>query len=797
VLVGSGGLAGAAGASTSDPTAPALTVLAVGGNAGLANRRRTALWETQGDLRFLPAKHAQHRVTLTADVRLDALHEDAAADRLGSYNFLSLDDLAANRPATYARTLAAPAGGAGVWNGFLAAGDYWRVSPQVQLLYGVRLEANAYTTRPDANPALGSALGVDTRHVPNTAALSPRIGFTWFSKGRREGYMVSSLGQSPITSPGVLRGGVGQFRNLLGPDLVAGATAATGLPGATQHLFCTGAAVPTPEWSAWAAGTVAYPTTCAGGVGSSTSALADTAPGATGFARGYTAPRSWRGNLLWTSAWHALAYGVEGVLSYNLNQPGTFDANFADVPRFTTPGEGRPVYVAPSAIVPATGALTPAGARTSAAFGRVALLGSDLRSLSRQLTVTLAPKDNEFGDWKRTGRFTIAGAYVLGRTTQQARGFDEATFGNPRQVTWARGDYDVRHQFTVQGGWTKRALTFTLFGRFASGLPYTPLVGSDVNGDGLANDRAFALTPAAARVANDTALATATERLLATAPAPARRCLTKIFGTAAARNACEGPWTATMNARLAYDGELPHVGRRVGIALNLTNPLGGLDQLFHGNALHGWGAPAFPDPTLYQVRGFDPATNRFRYAINPRFADTRPAATTLRAPFRITLDVSLDLGRPLGVQQLDKWLTPGRAGHKGPRLTADDLHKRYARNVPDPYANILQESDSLLLTPQLSDAITAAQTRYHARMDSLWTPLTAYLAGMSDRYDAAAALKRQEVTIDAAWELSRQDVQTELPKILSPAQLRLLPWPADMLYKAKEPIKGIRMFMSG
>jgi hypothetical protein len=41
--------------------------------------------------------------------------------------------------------------------------------------------------------------------------------------------------------------------------------------------------------------------------------------------------------------------------------------------------------------------------------------------------------------------------------------------------------------------------------------------------------------------------------------------------------------------------------------------------------------------------GFDPATRRFAYPVNPRFGSTSPALNTMRAPFRLTLDVSLDI----------------------------------------------------------------------------------------------------------------------------------------------------------
>ncbi len=807
VLVGSGGvLDGETGAasggspSAGDSAAPALSALALGGNAALASRRRTALWETQGELRFLPPKHAKHRVTLTADARLDALRDDPGADRLGTYSYQSLDDLAAGRPATFSRTLDAPPRAASVWNGFVSAGDYWRPSDRFQLLYGARLEGNAYATRPDYNPALDQALGVDTRRVPNTAGLSPRLGFTWQPTGKRQGYGIwgNNFGMFPQPPLGMLRGGVGEFRNLLGADLVAQAAGATGLPGSARRLSCVGPAVPAAQWAAWAAGAVDFPDACAGSAGGASSALADTARAATAFAPGYTAARSWRGNLGWNSAWHGVSYAVAGILSYNVHQPGTVDANFAGAPRFTAGGEGRPVFVDPGAIVPASGALSPVGARTTAAFSRVALQTSDLRSVSRQLTVSLAPANAAFGNGKTYGQFRVAGSYTLAGVRQQQRGFDGAAFGDPRAREWARGDLDVRHQFLVQGGYTVKGVALTLFSRVQSGLPFTPLVGGDVNGDGLANDRAFVFDPAATGpAAPDSAVAAGTRALLAGAPRGVRACLARSLGTAAARNACEGPWTATVNARLAYGGNLPRVGRRVGLALNFTNPLGGLDQLFHGDRLRGWGAPALPDPVLYQVRGFDPATQRFRYTVNPRFGDTRPSATASRVPFRATLDVSLDLGRPMGEQQLDKWLRPGRAGRKGDKLTADDLKKRYARNVPDPYKGILQESDSLLLTRPQADSVTAFQTRFNARMDSLWTPLAEYLAGLPDHFDPKEALKRQEAAIDAAWELTRTDVQAMLPRVLTPTQLRVLPWPAGMLYQAKEPIKGMRMFMGG
>jgi hypothetical protein len=266
---------------------------------------------------------------------------------------------------------------------------------------------------------------------------------------------------------------------------------------------------------------------------------------------------------------------------------------------------------------------------------------------------------------------------------------------------------------------------------------------------------------------------------------------------AAGRNSCEGPWTTSLNAQLSYSGKMPITKQYGSISLALSNPLGGLDQLLHGaNHLRGWGTPAFPDPVLYRPTAFDPGTDRFSSTVNPRFGNTRPSNTLLRVPVRISIDVSLGLGRPLPQQMLNRWLKPGRNGRKGPRLSVTELKRRYARNVPDPYSSILEESDSLLLSRDQAESLQKADTAYRRHIDSVWTELSEYLAGLGDDYDPAEALKKQEAAVDEGWEISRLDVQRTLPKILSPIQLKLLPGIPALLFKAKEKV-SIRMFTMG
>ena len=749
-------------ASTFPDADPAVSTLQFGGNSALSTIQRNFRWETLSSLQLYPPGAVTHRIKIAADVRYDAFSQDLASNRLGTYTFNSLGDLAANEPAAFARTIWAPSINGGEWNAFVAAGDLWRVSPQWQVIYGMRVEGNAFTSRPTLNPSLASALGIQNDHVPSTVALSPRLGVNW-QDGRGK----------------VVRAGIGQFRNITDASMLSVPLSTTGLPGGVSRINCIGSAVPSPNWSTFATDPSAIPTQCVGSSG----AFVDASPAVQYIDRSFQPARSWRGNLGYQSSLFRNVYSIDLVGSLNLDQPGTFDRNFAGAPAFTLPNEGRAVYVPASSIVATTGQLSPTLARLAPGFGRVVDVVSDLQSISEQAIFSVRPRipaalQRYFGD-------VILG-YTLSDIRGQQRGFDAGAFTDPRRREWSRGDLDARHMFVMQGVFRPlgdgRLLAF-FSGRAQSGLPFTPMIAGDVNGDGLPNDRAFVFSPAAM---GDTSLATGMRSLLATAPRSVRDCLDAQLDRAAARNGCEGPWTESLNVGVRVSGQLLHTPR-MDVTINLANPLGGIDQLIHGsNNLRGWGAPATPDPTLYTVRGFDPAANRFRYTVNPRFGTSSPSIGTLRAPFRLTLDVQLDLARSMSDQQLDRWLRPGRAGRNGQKLTATDFFRRYQRTVPDPYAELLQQSDSLLLSSSEVAQLQAAQSAYRARVDAMWSSLASYLAGLPDRYDVDAVSRRTDLTIDDVWEITRLDVQKDLDAILAPAQTAMLTGWSGMLFRAHD-----------
>jgi hypothetical protein len=79
--------------------------------------------------------------------------------------------------------------------------------------------------------------------------------------------------------------------------------------------------------------------------------------------------------------------------------------------------------------------------------------------------------------------------YTRADIRAQTNGFASTTAGDPRATDWTPGLFS-RHTLLV---WSALripdAFTFSLEVQLRSGIGFTPSVGGDINGDGLANDR--------------------------------------------------------------------------------------------------------------------------------------------------------------------------------------------------------------------------------------------------------------------------------------------------------------------
>lgn len=350
-----------------------------------------------------------------------------------------------------------------------------------------------------------------------------------------------------------------------------------------------------------------------------------------------------------------------------------------------------------------------------------------------------------------------------------APGVSEATTaGNPERLEWSDGLYAPHHsiQVMMSAGVASR-LRISAIGRLSSGLPFTPLVGSDINGDGLANDRAFIFDP---RITTDSTVGRAMTQLRSKSSQEVASCLGKQAGRIAKAGSCHTPWTPSLDLR----AELFAVGninsRRLILTITASNVTAGLDYLLHGSAnLRGWGEYPVPDATLLQVRSFDPGRRAFNYIVNPHFG--RPIEAGLqRFPFRVTLQARITLGSDPRYQPL---LNAINAGVGNSRQGVQSWLARYIHNVPAAVLELVaSDTDALGLSLRQRAELQAASD---SLSPAFATAVDALTAAVVERGPMTAIRKaRLQQRSEAVERLFRTAIE-RTRQILTPDQFARLP----------------------
>lgn len=610
------------------------------GGAGRRSSRHTTGAQLTSDLQWM-SRNGGHRFNVYMDYLGRRATQRSARNPLGTWEFDSFDAFSRNEPARYTIEPFVRTSDVSLHQAALAVSDVIYLSNAARL--DPSAEGNGATLqlglRLDADRLTGN-LNNQRVALPGRVELQPMVGVTW-----RGGSLVQASQDGRLAdSRHSLTAGVRRYAGA--PSLTAMDVIQVVGMGQGQ-VECLGRAAPPARWSALAQGELA-PTSCLPTVQPSN---ASTLPSQRRYGENFVWPESWRGEIQWRSAVNTRLDVHAGMTHARNGRAGSFvDENLVTSPAFFTNLDRRPVYASASSIDTLSGFVPLVESRRDSNIGRDDVLRSDLRSRSTILQggMTLRSTPPMMRGDVRTPGFSgqISAWYTWQDSRSTLRGFTATTAGDPRAL-----DDHVRIQPThtvqlVLDATRRDWFTASFSLRVTSGVPFTPIVGGDVNGDGLSNDRTF--------LASDGTVGQLIDSLLPGLNARSRRCLETQRGRMAAPNSCRGGVGLSLGTlALSLDPFRLGFGRRGTVRLTIQNALGGLDQILHGSrGRRGWGDRMFTDPVLLLPVGFDRAANNFRYRANPSFGSAGAVGALLRPPSSLMLDAHFELGEHAESQYL-------------------------------------------------------------------------------------------------------------------------------------------------
>lgn len=728
-----------------------------GGDAGRSRTSQTA--EVLADMQRRFARGAS-TLKLIMWSRLDRAADRPQGDEQTSVSYASLHDFVVNQPSSYSARQLFDAGSVVTINGAIGIADQILLPRRIKLLAGVRLEGGSLLD--GVPPMRTSLLPSPTRQ--GYVMVSPRLGLDIPTRRAPPGWVL--LG-GPLTDPfiareplGILRLGFGRFAGRLEPTGFAASALATSQDAV--RLVCVGDAVPALSWTDGAL--TPSPTVCRTGSGP----RADS-----GALRLVVGPRtpppsSWRSTASYSHLIGTLRLHYDLRWALNVNQPSLVaNRNFAGMPNFSLAQEGaRPVYVSPLNIDERSGLVSPASSRVDPALGDALLVGG-LRSGGAAATVRLSPQNVLFQN-----RLMVSLSYTIGDSWAQSNGYTGSTAGDPRALEQTPSPGDARHIVVVQVGVATKRILFS--GSFVgqSGLPFTPMVASDVNGDGQTNDRAFIPRFDASGGSLGLALA----RRLPEFPGAIARCLTRWQGTLVGAGTCRGPWTVLSQLRVETRAPiaLGVLGIRSKIAVQIENPVGAIAVALHNRGLERSTASPTLDATLLIPRTFSIADRSFTYIVNPNFARAI-SGPSLVSPPRITLDAAFDFTTPADLQLVRQSLRRARRGEIRVSRSAERIREAYAGRMlqifsalADALVEVKYPTDSLETLGKLEDA-------FRVELDSLWRPASERVAALSATESVQGVLNDIRATDTAMWNTHWLLTAVKLRVLLGPERVSSLP----------------------
>jgi len=513
----------------------------------------------------------------------------------GRFYFTGLDNFNNLTPYRYARDIYLT-GEKNIRFNILVPSLYAQVQtslfPGFDVTAGVRMDYTRYLESANYNPIVDQTLGLNTANKLTTLQVQPRVQATWD---------VRQNGQDIIRLGGGIMGSALNPYSMINIMLFDG-----------SHIVgvdLTGNAVPTPNFPGYRQNPASAP-------GMDLLQNPNIPKLATINMNGKDAkvPVVYKANLSYSHFFTKdFRMSVSGYLSMARNNYTYVDRNMVDEPYFRIAAEdNRGVYVPASTINVSNGNADWTKSRKTDQVGRVLELQSTGKVNQMAFVVD--------GDYRYFKDGEIAFSYTWNQTkdntSYNGNVANTATLvqyvkDDPRDLSrMSYSDNQFRHKVVVYG----TAPTFWGISagiRFSglSGTRYSLNVNGNMNGDFVAtNDLAYVYdpnSPSTPQYLKDGINAILNNPNVEQS---AKNYIRKSFGKIAERNGGENPFYGVFDIRLAKKFPVYHK-HNVEVSVDLFNVANFLNK--------SWGVYHNVATTnLYTIKGFDPATNTYKYAVN-------------------------------------------------------------------------------------------------------------------------------------------------------------------------------------
>jgi hypothetical protein len=546
-------------------------------------------------------KLGAHEIKAGADLTRLNIFNAFLQDTLGNYTFTGAGEAAtlalyaAGTPSSYQVQVAAPGftldDGVAHWKlgstGLLAQ-DTWKLSNELRVMFGVRVDQLDMSEQDVANTAAAAApvagnpttsaratggFGLDNRVTPDGSKLiQPRVGFNWALK--------NLLGED---LRGQLRGGFGLFQGTAANVWLSNPYSNNGV--ATRVVGCGIAGFPacgtTPLYNPDPA---AQPTTFAGATGAANVDF---------LSPNLRQPSIWKASLALDHElpWWGLVAGAE--LIYNKTKDGIYYKHLnLGVPTrtgsdgrelfYTTQGYNAACWTAGGVAI-TNGVCTGFRSRAlnNASFNNVLQATGTDKGGGSAVTLAISKPAREGVSW--SAAYTYTNAKEVSPLTSSVANSNWAarSIFNPNEEVSANSAYLVRDRVNAKMEWSQALggegyrTSVGVFYEGRRGRPYSWTINNDLNGDGLGGNDLMYIPSAPG--SGEVAFAGATPADRAAQEARfwdivnSQRSLNGVRGRVADRNNGYAPFVNSFDLRVAQEipGFIP--GHKMTFAMNIQN----------------------------------------------------------------------------------------------------------------------------------------------------------------------------------------------------------------------------------